>query len=115
MVQISTNTLVTSRFSVLCGSKDWLRRYFVQSREPPIVLEVGRYRSCICAFGGGVASFTRNCDIPQRRSFRVQAGWLFKGSDKGSEFEASCEHSESANEDILMFFFELDLATRVQV
>lgn len=112
MVQISTHTLATSRCSVFCGSNDWLMRNFVQLREPRIVLEVGR--SCSCAFGG-VASFTRPHDIPQRRSLRVQAGWLFKGSDKGSEFNASCEHSESANEDILMFFFELDLATRVQV
>ncbi|KAL8533690.1 hypothetical protein ACS0TY_009910 [Phlomoides rotata] len=112
MVQISTNTLVTSRCSVFCGSKDWLGRNFVQLREHNIVLEDGR--SCFCAFGGGVASFTGSRDIPQRRSLRVQAGWLFKGSDKGSEFDASCEHSESANEDILMFFFELDLATRVQ-
>lgn len=44
---------------------------------------------------------------------RVEAGWLFKGGDQG--MEASSERSESANEDILIFFFQLDLATRVQV
>ncbi|KAF3943492.1 hypothetical protein CMV_029959 [Castanea mollissima] len=42
----------------------------------------------------------------------VEAGWLFKGGGQG--LEASCERSESANEDILIFFFQLDLATRVQ-
>lgn len=44
---------------------------------------------------------------------RVEAGWLFKGGDPG--LDATSEQSESANEDILIFFFQLDLATRVQV
>lgn len=44
---------------------------------------------------------------------RVEAGWLFKGGDQ--ELDASSEKSETANEDILIFFFQLDLATRVQV
>lgn len=47
------------------------------------------------------------------RGLKVRAGWLFNGSDKG--MDASSERSESANEDILIFFFQLDLATRVQV
>lgn len=51
-------------------------------------------------------------DIPRQRNFRVEAGWLFKG---GEGLDATCERSESANEDILIFFFQLDLATRVQV
>ncbi|CAN4122113.1 unnamed protein product [Withania somnifera] len=46
------------------------------------------------------------------RNLRVQAGWLFKGGDQRSE--AIAERSENANEDILVFFFQLDLATRVQ-
>ncbi|RWR95642.1 UVR domain-containing protein [Cinnamomum micranthum f. kanehirae] len=46
------------------------------------------------------------------RVWKVRAGWLFNGSEKGKN--ASSEHSESANEDILLFFFQLDLATRVQ-
>lgn len=48
-----------------------------------------------------------------QRNFRVEAGWLFKGGNQG--LDASSERSESANEDILIFFFQLDLATRVQV
>ncbi|XP_031490292.1 clp protease adapter protein ClpF, chloroplastic isoform X2 [Nymphaea colorata] len=70
----------------------------------------------------------RTCSIQQRRVFglfftgsnrsrnaglRVQAGWLFRGSE-GREMNAGCERSESANEDILVFFFQLDLATRIQ-
>jgi len=38
---------------------------------------------------------------------------MFRGGEQ--ELDASVEQSESANEDILMFFFQLDLATRVQV
>lgn len=47
------------------------------------------------------------------RNLRVEAGWLFKGGEE--RLCASSERSESANEDILIFFFQLDLATRVQV
>lgn len=76
---------------------------------------IGAGRSCVCSSGERAASFTGSSFISQPRSLRVQAGWLFNGSNEGSKLDASCEHSESANEDILMFFFELDLATRVQV
>ncbi|GFQ02060.1 F-box only protein 21 [Phtheirospermum japonicum] len=100
---MSINTLATSRCSVT---------YFGQSREPHIFLGAGK--SCLCSFLGKTFSFSGPCDVSQRRNLRVRAGWLFKGSDKGSELDPSCEHSESVNEDILMFFFELDLATRVQ-
>ncbi|KAH0984916.1 hypothetical protein GBA52_012093 [Prunus armeniaca] len=51
--------------------------------------------------------------VSRQRSVRVEPGWLYKGGDQG--FSASSERSESANEDILIFFFLLDLATRVQV
>ncbi|XP_044489545.1 clp protease adapter protein ClpF, chloroplastic [Mangifera indica] len=48
----------------------------------------------------------------RQRNLRVEAGWLFKGGDQG--LDSSSERSEAANEDILIFFFQLDLATRVQ-
>lgn len=48
----------------------------------------------------------------RRSSFKVEAGWMFRGGEQ--ELDASVEQSESANEDILVFFFQLDLATRVQ-
>ncbi|KAG8366416.1 hypothetical protein BUALT_Bualt17G0077400 [Buddleja alternifolia] len=106
-------TLATSRCSVFCGPNDEWRWNFGQVREPHIVL--GNGRSCLCSYDGRTALFAGPYRISRPRSMRVQAGWLFKGNnDKGSELDASCEHSEIANEDILMFFFELDLATRVQ-
>ncbi|XP_054824906.1 clp protease adapter protein ClpF, chloroplastic-like isoform X1 [Prosopis cineraria] len=46
------------------------------------------------------------------RDFKVEAGWMFRGGERDSD--ASVERSESANENILIFFFQLDLATRVQ-
>ncbi|OVA11934.1 UVR domain [Macleaya cordata] len=48
----------------------------------------------------------------RKRGLKVEAGWLFSGD--GQKMEASSERSESANEDVLIFFFQLDLATRVQ-
>ncbi|KAL3819511.1 hypothetical protein ACJIZ3_005416 [Penstemon smallii] len=112
MVQsTSINTLVTSRSSVVCVSNDEWRRNLGQTRETRVVF--GARRKCFCPFGGRSAYFT-GLPFNRSKSLRAQAGWLFKGNDKGSELDASCEHSESVNEDILMFFFELDLATRVQ-
>ncbi|KAM1744519.1 hypothetical protein ACFX11_011391 [Malus domestica] len=43
---------------------------------------------------------------------RISSGVERCGGDQG--LNASSERSESANEDILIFFFQLDLATRVQ-
>lgn len=54
-----------------------------------------------------------NLKVERECKFKVRAGWLFKGGDKG--LDASSERSEGANEDLLFFFFQLDLATRVQV
>ncbi|TMW95828.1 hypothetical protein EJD97_008286 [Solanum chilense] len=109
MVQsVSMSTLATSRYCGFCGST-CLRRQFGQVKETTI------------GFGGSQfvwndrqknLSFATNIDMLKPRNLRVQAGWLFKGGDKSSE--ASIERSENANEDILMFFFQLDLATRVQ-
>lgn len=112
IVRMSTNTIVTPRCSVVCGSNEDWRKKLGQAREAPMVLGAGR--PFLCSFGGRIASFAGLCSISLPRRLRVQAGWLFKGNDRGSESDASCEHSESVNEDILMFFFELDLATRVQ-
>ncbi|CAK7326163.1 unnamed protein product [Dovyalis caffra] len=57
--------------------------------------------------------FIGNPNILRRRNLRVEAGWLFNKEGE-QELDASSERSESANEDILIFFFQLDLATRVQ-
>ncbi|CAA7039648.1 unnamed protein product [Microthlaspi erraticum] len=50
--------------------------------------------------------------LKQRNLLKVEARWPFQESDQG--LDPSSERSESANEDILIFFFQLDLATRVQ-
>ncbi|GLT47536.1 hypothetical protein SLA2020_212260 [Shorea laevis] len=78
--------------------------------------------STFTSFGNGGVS---GSDVSWRRHFklirkthiksgipRVEAGWPFQGGEQ--ELEASSERSESANEDILIFFFQLDLATQVQ-
>ncbi|XVE53160.1 hypothetical protein DITRI_Ditri02bG0181800 [Diplodiscus trichospermus] len=56
--------------------------------------------------------FNGNPNLLRKRNFGVKAGWPFKGGDQ--ELDASSERSETANEDILIFFFQLDLATQVQ-
>ncbi|OIT28905.1 PREDICTED: uncharacterized protein LOC109212061 [Nicotiana attenuata] len=109
MVQsMSMSTLATSRYCGAGGST-YLRRHFGQIKETAT------------GFGGShfvwndrrkSLSLSTHFDMLKPRNLRAQAGWLFKGGDQASE--ASCERSESANEDILMFFFQLDLATRVQ-
>jgi len=49
---------------------------------------------------------------------RTNARWLFGGdgrnSDSNKNANARLERSESANEDILIFYFQLDLQTRIQ-
>ncbi|THU45108.1 hypothetical protein C4D60_Mb02t14390 [Musa balbisiana] len=48
----------------------------------------------------------------RRMSSRVRATWPFRSN--GKEMDANIERSEAANEDILIFFFQLDLETRIQ-
>ncbi|XP_051122108.1 clp protease adapter protein ClpF, chloroplastic [Andrographis paniculata] len=113
MVQMSANTIVTPRCSVVCGLKDEWRRNLSNGRDAVAVV-LGTGRPFLCSYGGRTAYFAGHRSIARRRNLRAQFGWLFGGQDRGSKSDASCEHSESVNEDILMFFFELDLGTRVQ-
>lgn len=46
-------------------------------------------------------------------TIRTNARWLFGGEGRSSD--ARLERSESANEDILIFYFQMDLQTRIQV
>ncbi|KAK8567328.1 hypothetical protein V6N13_105305 [Hibiscus sabdariffa] len=55
--------------------------------------------------------FKANPNLVKKRNFGVKAVWPFKGDQESG---ASSERSEAANEDILIFFFQLDLATQVQ-
>lgn len=52
--------------------------------------------------------------LKQRNLSRVEARWPFQGGGDHQGLDPNSERSESANEDILIFFFQLDLATRVQ-
>ncbi|XP_047259637.1 clp protease adapter protein ClpF, chloroplastic-like [Capsicum annuum] len=109
MVQsMSMSTLATSRYCGVCGAI-CLRRQFGKIKETTIGFGESQF---IWNDRRKSLSFATNVDIIKPRCLRVQAGWLFKGGDKSSE--ANVERSENANEDILMFFFQLDLATRVQ-
>ncbi|KAJ8569995.1 hypothetical protein K7X08_006572 [Anisodus acutangulus] len=109
MVQsMSMSTLATSRYSGVCGST-CLGRQFGQIKATTIGFGESQF---VWNDRRKSLSFATHVDMLKPRNLRVQAGWLFKGGDQSSE--ASCERSENANEDILMFFFQLDLATRVQ-
>lgn len=110
MVQgLSLSTLTTSGNGGFSGSSALWRRHFKLIEKSHIGID----RQCFChQFAQGLHSRV-NFNLIRQRNLRVDAGWLFKGgSDQG--MDASSERSESANEDILFFFFQLDLATRVQ-
>lgn len=56
--------------------------------------------------------YSINTNGTKRLDSRIRASWLFSGN--GKAMDASTEISEATNEDILMFFFQLDLETRIQ-
>ncbi|KAK3042345.1 hypothetical protein RJ639_002391 [Escallonia herrerae] len=111
MVQgMSVSTLTTSRNNNFYGSTHLRRRHFGLMRKSHRILGVERHclwhdsLQSICLIG--------RRDLPRQRNMKVEAGWLFKGGDQ--ELDPSSERSDSANEDVLIFFYQLDLATRVQ-
>ncbi|XP_048319011.1 clp protease adapter protein ClpF, chloroplastic isoform X2 [Ziziphus jujuba] len=111
MVQgLSLSTLTASRNSGVCGPTLSWRKHFKLMKKTYITSANERH----CVWHQCVKSMflKGNPSILRQRDMRVEAGWLFKGGDQ--ELDASSEKSETANEDILIFFFQLDLATRVQ-
>ncbi|XP_073287596.1 clp protease adapter protein ClpF, chloroplastic-like isoform X3 [Primulina huaijiensis] len=106
------NAVAPCSCGVTCGLNEECRRNLGQLKEPHSFLGIGR--SCLCS-SDGRDSYLGAFDISGPGSWRVGAGWLFKGGDMGANLDASCEQSESANKDILMFFFELDLATQYDI
>lgn len=60
------------------------------------------------------SSYLKKNDKKVRIGLSVKATWLFSGNNEEKKSDASIERSEAANEDIVIFFFQLDLATRVQ-
>ncbi|KAF8389762.1 hypothetical protein HHK36_024281 [Tetracentron sinense] len=107
---MSLSTLTASGNSGVYGSNTPWRSDFKFMNKTQIISGIERqclWHQCVQRFFP-----TSRTNIPRPRYLRVEAGWMFKGSDQG--LDASSERSESANEDILIFFFQLDLATRVQ-
>ncbi|KAL2349202.1 hypothetical protein Fmac_003202 [Flemingia macrophylla] len=108
MVQgVSLSTLATCGKSRICGSSIAPFEPFKRSQ---ITSATGKH----FVWNHSVQSlFLIGYPYVSRHSgFKAEAAWIFRGGEQG--LDASSEHSESANEDILMFFFQLDLATRVQ-
>ncbi|KAE8719416.1 putative pentatricopeptide repeat-containing protein [Hibiscus syriacus] len=102
--------LTSSGNTAVYGTEVVGRRHFEIIGKAPMKSGIGRRFVC----RGYVPSFyfEGNPNLLKKRGFGVKAVWPFKGGDQ--ELGASSERSEAANEDILIFFFQLDLATQVQ-
>lgn len=112
MVQvISASTLTTSGSNSWCGSTHLLGKHLRLTKQIRGIFGVGS--PCLSYQGAQRLPFVGPSDLSRDRNLRVEAGWNFRGRDQGSD--ARSELSESANEDLLIFFFQLDLATQVQV
>ena len=108
---MSVTTITASTNSSISGSANASRRHLRLNRSHIVFGTEKRFLLHQCV---QYVPFMSPSDISRRQRTRVEAGWLFKGGgNQGSD--ASSERSDSANEDILIFFYQLDLATRVQV
>lgn len=111
MVQvISASTLTTSGSNSWCGSTHLFGKHLRLTKQIHGIFQVGR--PCLWYQGAQRLPFIGPSDLSRDRNLKVEAGWIFKGRDQG--LDASSEQSENANEDILIFFFQLDLATQLQ-
>lgn len=106
----SSSALTASGSTAVHGTEVVERRYFEIIGKAH--MKSGIHRQSL--WHGYVPSFhfKGNPNLSRKRNLRVKAGWPFKGGDK--ELGASSERSETANEDVLIFFFQLDLAAQVQ-
>lgn len=113
MVQgVSLSTLATCGKNRLSGSSpSWMAPFEPFKRSHNITSATGRHlfwNPCVKSL-----SLIGYPFVSRQSAFKAEAAWMFRGGEQ--DLDASAEQSESANEDILMFFFQLDLATRVQV
>ncbi|XVF03249.1 hypothetical protein REPUB_Repub04eG0245000 [Reevesia pubescens] len=99
-----SGTLTTSRSTAVCGTEIVGRRHFEIIGKTHMKSGIGRQS----LWHGYVPSFyfKGNPNLLSKRNLRVKARWPLKGDDQ--ELGASSERSETANEDILIFFFKLD-------
>lgn len=112
MVQvISASTLTTSGSNSWCGSTHLFGKHLRLTKQIHGIFQDGR--PCLWYQGAQRLPFIGPSDLSRDRNLKVEAGWIFKRRDQG--LDASSEQSENANEDILIFFFQLDLATQLQV
>ncbi|CAM8879766.1 unnamed protein product [Rhodiola kirilowii] len=104
--------LTTCYSGCLCGAD------FVSGKSSKFVKESflipGTGRQCLGHLTGKRFVVGAQTNVGATRSVKMQAGWLFNKGEGSKGLDARCEHSESTNEDILIFFFQLDLATQVQ-
>ncbi|RZC79984.1 hypothetical protein C5167_042561 [Papaver somniferum] len=77
-------------------------------------LYAGLGRQCIWPKDISRLFLTSQPKRPRQRSLKAEAGWFGRESRDGKKMGAISERSETTNEDILIFFFQLDLATRAQ-
>lgn len=111
MVQvISASTLTTSGSNSWCGSTHLFGKHLRLTKQIHGIFQDGR--PCLWYQGAQRLPFIGPSDLSRDRNLKVEAGWIFKRRDQG--LDASSEQSENANEDILIFFFQLDLATQLQ-
>ncbi|KAF6173549.1 hypothetical protein GIB67_042679 [Kingdonia uniflora] len=106
---MSVSTLTASRNNGFCGLSTLSGSHFKLINTTQ--MNSGLERNVLW-HGTAVRLFLKHPSRQRQRGSRVEAGWRFKGNSQ--EIDATSEQSESANEDILIFFFQLDLATRAQ-
>lgn len=111
-LSLSTLTSTTSGNSGVYGSYDSPCRRRRRGLLKKTHLRSGIRRQCPCGLPSLYFDPNPNPYLSGKRVFRVEAGWPFQRGQQ--EFDANSERSEAANEDILVFFFQLDLATQVQ-
>ncbi|OAY79557.1 hypothetical protein ACMD2_06805 [Ananas comosus] len=106
---VTANSLVASANGGACGVTPMLRndlRFFNKIHASSGIDGPLFWHRCMPNV------YLRNGNRERRMASAVKAKWLFGGDDK--DMDASIERSEAANEDILIFFFQLDLETRIQ-
>lgn len=108
MQNLSIHALTAVGDPKVYGSTLSWRKNFKQTSPTQLTSRLCFWHQCVRSF-----PLTSQPCRSKRGDFTVKAGWLFKGG--GQELGGRIERSENANNDILFFFFQLDLATRVQV
>ncbi|XP_026434026.1 clp protease adapter protein ClpF, chloroplastic-like isoform X2 [Papaver somniferum] len=111
---MSESILMVSRNSGIYQSNSLCRSRSDSNLMNNTQLYAGLGRQCIWPKDISRLFLTSQPKRPRQRSLKAEAGWFGRESRDGKKMGAISERSETANEDILIFFFQLDLATRAQ-